>query len=207
MTKLDNSLLGIFNSHIRRLLLLNFFINPDKEYYTRELEKKFSTNAGNLSRELRRIETTGLIKSRPIGNLLLYSANRNSNLFEEFSQLVLKTVGVDYLLEPFIITDKKILSAFIYGSYAKQQFDSISDIDLFVLIDKSDDVFYEEFIQRLDNAERIIGREINAEIILKSELANKLKSNDPYYQDILTGPKIFIKGEENDLGFKSAHKT
>lgn len=190
--------MGLFRSKARTMLLLNFCINPDKEFYTRELEKKLDIPVGNIRRELKKIESSGLIISKPMGNLVLYKINKENPLYPQFKDLVIKTIGIQELLKPFFIKEKNITLSFIYGSYAKGEFDSSSDIDIFILVKKDSD-FYETINEKLLKFENMLGREFNLDYLTLGEYKKRKKQKDPYILDLLKNPKVFIKGGESEL--------
>jgi hypothetical protein len=83
-----------------------------------------------------RLEHSGLIVARRIGNQKHYEANAASRLFGELRNIVLKTVG---LAEPLRDALKRVAAdiraAFVYGSVAKAADQAGSDIDLMVVSD------------------------------------------------------------------------
>lgn len=194
----NHNLMGLFRSKARTLLLLNFFINPDKEFYARQLEKLLDISVGNIRRELKTIESAGLLSARPLGNLVLYKINRDNPLYSQFRELVLKTVGVQELLKPFFAKEKNILVAFIYGSYAKGEFDPSSDIDIFILTKKNNN-FYETINEKILKFEEMLSREFNTVFMTVDEYQKCKKQKDSYIFDLLNNPKIFAKGGESEL--------
>jgi len=196
--KNDSKLMGLFRSKARTLLLLNFFINPDKEFYTRELEKKLNIPVGNIRRELKKIESSGLITFHPMGNLVLYKINKENPIYVQFKDLIIKTIGIQELIKPVFAKEKNILTSFLYGSYAKGEFDPSSDIDIFVLVQK-DSSFYEKINEKLLEFENMLGREFNADFLTAVEYQRRKKAKDPYILDLLKNPKVFIKGGEDGL--------
>lgn len=195
---LGDRLMGLFRSKARTIILLNFFINPNKEFYTRELERKFNIPVGNVRRELKKIEKSGIIISRSQGNLLLYKINKSNPLYPQFRELVIKIVGIQELIKPFLFNEKDVIAAFIYGSYARGNFDQTSDIDIFVLSKKNSD-FYQRLNEKLLKFEEMLGRDFNIDFFIISEYKKKKRQKDPYLLDILNNKKIFIKGGEDEL--------
>lgn len=200
------NLLGIFRSQVRQKLLLIFFINPERAYYTRQLEKMFNTPASLIHRQLKALEEISIVSSRPLGNLVLYQVNQKSPFYLQFHDLILKTYGLPELFRSIFNQEKKVIVCFIYGSFAKGDFDSQSDIDIFVLV-KSDNNLYERLNSKLLELEEELGREINADFFNLGEFKQRKKDEDPYLLDILENLKIFIKGGESELRFSKRQKT
>lgn len=83
----------LFNTKLRKKLLAHSFAHPNKEYYVRELAGIIEEDAGNLSRELRKLEKHGLYKSFSRGRLKFYSLNKNYHLFGEIRDIIFKIRG------------------------------------------------------------------------------------------------------------------
>jgi hypothetical protein len=58
------------------------------------LIREAGTGSGAAQRELARLERSGIIVARRIGNQKHYQANANSPVFSELRNIVLKTVGL-----------------------------------------------------------------------------------------------------------------
>lgn len=189
----------IFRSEARNMLLLLFFLNPEKEYYVRGLEKKLGISVGNIRREILKLEKDNVVISRQMGNLKLYRVNRDNPLYPELRKIVLCSIGVQKLLSPFF-SDNIYSAVFIYGSYARDEIDFLSDIDLFVAVDKELKISeYNKLNKRIGGLEEKIGREINLDLRTKSEFAKLKKEKNSYINDVLGSKKIFIKGGEDEL--------
>ena len=101
-----------------------------------ELIRDAGTGSGAAQRELARLEHSGLIVARRIGNQKHYQANAESPLFAELRNIVLKTVGLaEPLREALKPVSSGIRAAFVYGSVAKAADRAASDIDLMVVSD------------------------------------------------------------------------
>ena len=67
--------LNLFGSKIRTNLLRLFFTNPRSRYYVRQLQGMLGVSVGSLHRELKHLESMGVLHSQQEGNLHFYSAN------------------------------------------------------------------------------------------------------------------------------------
>src|SRR5690349_18444834 len=120
---------ALFTKTQQRVLRV-LFGQPDRSVYASELIRDAGTGSGAAQRELARLEDSGLIVARRIGNQKHYQANAASPLDSELRNIVLKTVG---LAEPMREALKRVASdiraAFVYGSVAKAADHAGSDID------------------------------------------------------------------------------
>ncbi len=171
---------GLFGSKTRTNILKLFFFNQKKRFYIRELARTVKTSAGNIQKELRKLENEELLKSVIYGNLRLYELNKAHPLFPEMEKIMNKTAGIDVLISKDISDIKGVRFAFIYGSYAKEDLRADSDIDLLIIGDINTD----EIIKKLKKTENMISREINFHIINISEFSDKIKTSS-FYKDIL----------------------
>lgn len=182
-------------SKLRTAILNLYFINLERAFYLRELERILNFSVGNIRRELLKLEKTGLFKSEKKGNSVYYSLNHSYPLFQEVKSIIRKTSGIPELLKGILLKIKGIKSAFIYGSFAKNEEKNISDIDLFILgnVDES------RIIKLLKPVEKKVQREINYTIYSRKDYESKKFSKDPFIEDVIKCPKIFLIGDENEL--------
>ncbi|MDD5084940.1 MAG: winged helix-turn-helix domain-containing protein [Candidatus Omnitrophica bacterium] len=87
----QEAMVVLLSTRLRRKLLVYSFTHPDEDRYVRELALLINEDAGNLSRELRKLEKEGLYKSATRGRLKLYSLNKSYSLFGELKSIILKT--------------------------------------------------------------------------------------------------------------------
>jgi len=185
-------------SGVQQRVLGVLFGTPDKSFYRNELMRLTGSGKGALQRELDRLEQSGLVTVRPVGNQKHYQANKEAPIFEELRGIVVKTFGVaDVVRRALLPLAKEITAAFIFGSIAKRADTSASDIDVLVVSDK---LGYQDLIKALLPAEAALGRKINPTIHSRAELARKRKERQSFVVRVLEQPKIFLFGSERELG-------
>jgi len=185
----------IFKSKTRKELFRLYFTNPQSEYYLRELERLLDIPVSMIRNELIHLEEDGVFLSRKRGTSTYYLLNQSYPLFDEFKSIVSKTIGIQGLLKEILNKIKGAEFAFIYGSFAKQEENAKSDIDLFIVgkINES------KFLREINKLEGVLKREINYIIFTRDELKKKLKDKDPFIMDLLKNSKIFLVGDQNAL--------
>lgn len=198
MGSTDTSFADALFSGVQQRLLALFFGQPDRSFYTNELLRLTHTGRGGLQRELERFISSGLITKHDIGNQKHYQANRAAPIFDELRGIVLKTFGLaDVLRAALADLGDRVRVAFVYGSVAKGADTATSDIDLLVV---ADDMAYGELFERLSAAEGILGRKVNPSLYSSAELSRKRQEDNHFVTRVLSQPKIFLKGVEDDLG-------
>ena len=173
------------------------FGQADRSFYASELIRHAGTGSGAAQRELSRLESSGLVTVRRLGNQKHYQANPDSPLFSELRAIVLKTSG---LLEPLRTAlapiSSRIRAAFVYGSVAKKSDRSQSDIDLMVI---SDDLTYGEVFGALEPVSRLLGRQINPTVYTSAEFTKRVKGKTAFVTRVLEQPKVWVIGSEHDV--------
>ncbi|MBN1363193.1 MAG: nucleotidyltransferase domain-containing protein [Syntrophaceae bacterium] len=183
----------LLNTRLRKNLLRYSFTHPDENYYVRELAGLILEDAGNLSRELRKLEAEGLYTSFTRGRTRFYSLNKQYPLYQELREIISKTEGVEGSLRDLVASYKEIILALIYGSYAKNKEKKTSDIDLLVV-----GTFPQAaFTRQVRLLESKLNREINVASYTKQEFDDKRKRGGEFLNLVLTDKTILLKGSLN----------
>ena len=183
----------ITKSKTRQNILRLLFANPKNEFYLSEIAKKTKASVGNCQRELSKMVKLGILKSDRKTNLIFYSVNRQSPIFDEFSKIISKTIGLDEELRNLIKKFPGIKFALIFGSYLRKDFSANSDIDLFLVGKINETVLIKE-IRLLESA---VGREINYHLYSEEDFKSKLKVNS-FLQNIVKN-YLFLTDNQNEF--------
>jgi len=185
----------LFGSKARVSLLTFFCLNPGKQFYVREIERKTNLTYISVSNELKNLQEFGLLKSKFNGNQKNFWIDEHFILYEDLQKLILKTEGVSKTITDNFSSLKNIEFLFIYGSFASGKADVQSDLDLFVV----GDISYDDFIDITVKNEKTIGRLINFTIYKHEDLISRIKNQDSFIMNVLKEPKIMIIGTENEF--------
>ncbi|MCK4554252.1 nucleotidyltransferase domain-containing protein [Candidatus Parcubacteria bacterium] len=188
-------ILKLTKSKTRKKILQLFFSDLTKKYYLRELERILNISVGNIRRELLSLEKSGIFKHEKMGNQVYYSINQQSPIFKEFKKIIAKTIGAEALIKNALKNIKDIKIAFIFGSFAKGEEDSLSDIDLMIIGKPDEDML----IAKISKLESCLSREINYHIFALTDWHKKIKQKNSFLKNILFQAKIFLIGNNNDL--------
>jgi predicted nucleotidyltransferase len=186
---------NLFSSNVRVELLSTFFLHPDKELYVREIERRTGQNRQNIIRELRNLSDIGLLHSRKQGNLKYYGLNKDFIIYQELKAIFLKTRGAVAVIKKAFSEEIDIDFAFIYGSLAYETENEKSDIDLMV-IGKTP---LETLLKLIREPEKQLNRDINPSLFELEEIRKRLKEKDPFVTEVMDGPKIILRGSEDEL--------
>jgi predicted nucleotidyltransferase len=187
---------ALFTKTQQRVLRV-LFGQPERTFYASELIRDAGTGSGAAQRELARLEASGLIVARRIGNQKHYQANAASPLFSELRNIVLKTVGlVEPLRDALEPVSSSVRAAFLYGSVAKATDQAASDIDLMVV---SDSLTYGDVFGVLEPLTRTLGRQVNPTIYSTGEFSKRGNGENAFLARVLEGPRVWVIGSEDDL--------
>lgn len=179
----------------QQALLGLLFGRPDRSFYLRELVAA-GGGASQVQKELAHLTAAGLITREPKGNQVWFRANPASPVFAELKSLVAKTSGIaDVVRDALVPLEKKIELAFIYGSVARGEHDAASDIDLLVV-----GLLAPSRLAPIQLAlgERL-GRPVRPVVYSADELREHVRQREHFVASVLSEPKIWLVGSENDL--------
>jgi predicted nucleotidyltransferase len=179
----------------RAQLLRLFFTNPDQSFYMQEIGRILGKKPGNFQRVINNMEREGVLVSERKANARYFKANKEYPLYEEYKNIIFKTVGAAGSIKEVLQKAGGVDYAFIYGSYAKAKEGNLSDIDLIVIGKCDEDVL----IKNLDSLEDILKREINYKLYTPGDFKKEIKLEEPFLLNILQDKKIMLIGDEDDL--------
>ena len=196
ITSGNNGLSTILFSKARRAILSLLYGHADESFYLRQIVRATDIGLGPVQRELKQLTDADIIRRTVRGRQVYYQANSESPVFPELKSLVTKTAGIGDTLRSTLapLTDR-ISIALIYGSIAHGEEKKTSDIDLLIV----GNVTFSEVVTKLQIAQETLGREINPTVYPIAEFKSKLAGNHHFLKNVLSGPKIFLIGDENEL--------
>src|SRR5690348_6926677 len=184
-------------SRVQQRVLALIFGHPDRSFYTSEIVRTVRSGVGAVQREVSKLERSGLVSVRRIGNQKHYRANREAPIFEELRDLVEKTVALsEPIRKSFEPYAPAIKSAFVYGSIARGTDTAQSDIDLMVI---GDDFNYSDLYSAAQDVERKVRRKVHPLFLSSADWQRKTSDRGSVFGKISHSPKIFIIGSEEDL--------
>ena len=181
---------------IRQGILAATTLNPDRWWYLSDLARKLSTSPSSLQRELDSLVEAGILLRRVEGRQVYFSPSPNCPVLPEIQSLMAKTVGlVDVLRAELAPLSDSITCAFIYGSLARGELKTQSDVDLLVL----GEVRLSDLAPRLQAAGDRMGREVNPSVYTAADFTAKRRAGQHFVQSVLSQQKLFVMGGEDEL--------
>lgn len=181
---------------VRAKVLAATFGQPDREWYLTELARTLDSRPSSLQRELEALSEAGILTQRRDGRRVYLKPDRNSPVFADLKHLLEKTAGLIPVLQSELEPlGGSVYLAFLYGSVARSEETSASDIDLMVIGEAG----LSDLIPALRSSERALGRPVNPTVYSVKEFQQKARSRDHFLATVLRGAKQFVKGSEHEL--------
>ncbi len=182
----------LFGSNCRVKILKIFLLNPDSNYYIRQLARDLNLQVNAVRRELNNLTKIGLIKpeKETIKGRRYYSCNKNSILFHELKALFSKAQLLscqDFIdeLQKLYTPKFMLLSGFFVGI-------SNSPTDLFLVGNFNK----KKLIDLIAELEKDLGLEINYTIMSQAEFIYRRQIVDRFLSDLLKRKNIIVLGHE-----------
>ncbi len=186
-----HSLPSLSSSSLRKQLFGYFFLNSEQRLHLREIARQINADPANLSRELERLVKEGVFCSEKKTHQRDYYLNKNYPLFSELKSIVNKTMGIKAALQNFLQGIPGVKKAFIYGSFARGEERSGSDIDVCLIVEKKS--FSEQpLLQGIEQVEKQLGRDISYVYFNEQEWEKKQRKNDSFVKGLLKSKRIEI---------------
>jgi predicted nucleotidyltransferase len=181
----------------RQAVLRLLFGHADRRFYQRQIIGSLRLGSGTVQRELERLVGAGILTRSVEGRQTYFQSNRECAVFEELHGLIRKTFGIAEALRAGLAAlAAQIQLAFIYGSVVTGAETAGSDVDVMVVGER---VSVQDVVSALADAQRGLGREVNPSVYRTEEFCRKLAQAHHFLSSVVSGPKIFLIGDENEL--------
>lgn len=165
----------LFSTNCQKIL--SFLIqNPDQEYFDREISELTGVSRAGTNFSLRDLAEAGLILREKRGRMNFYKAPAN-NILIKYLKIIQNIVSLIPLIEKL---QKYSLRIVLYGSAAKGENTSKSDIDIFIMTREPGEVEKIIFKDKLRKKIQCVIHTPNGYVKLK-------KNNPPFYQEVEQG--------------------
>lgn len=181
---------------IRQGILATTYLQPDQWWYLSEIAEKIGTTPSSLQREIESLSQNGLLRTKREGNRLYFQAESDSPIFKPLQELMRQTLGIIPALEDaFTQFADNIDFAIVYGSIARGEEHSLSDVDLLII----GEIGLADLASILRDLEKRFGREINVSSYKRKEFTKKLEEKNHFLSKVVKEQKIFITGKANEF--------
>jgi predicted transcriptional regulator len=173
----------LFTSNARIKLLQVFLLNPDGEFFIRELTRKLDEQINSIRRELTNLKSVGLLRSRIKNRKKFYVVNKNFVYYNELRSIIIKSSNTIDEVSKKLQKLGKIDLLIITGIFLQKN----SQTDLFIVGDISKTEL-EDFVSREIEAKR----PIRMSVIPREDFIYRLKINDKFVRDLIDDPENIV---------------
>jgi len=181
-------------SEARRRLLAYFFTNPTACHHLRDLAQRLELDPSNLSKELGRLDQEGMFRSTVSGRQRYFELNRDYPLFDEIRRIVAKTIGAPAVIRKSLKAVPGIGAAYLYGSFARNQEDALSDIDILIIGSPDQEVLARTARQ----LERHLGRDINYTVLSSKEFNSRRARKDAFLESVWHNKRVPLVAPDDE---------
>lgn len=194
--RFSTSLLGILNS-ATRLKIAKFLLTHEASMSEREIASILKVSHMSINRTMRELSEVNFVNFVTVGKAHLWKVNRKSYAFKVLSEFI---KGVSSIKAP--LDDLKIMilnnmpknlikRVVLFGSVAKGEEKTDSDIDVFFLVkDAKDKAKLESTLDKLyNNCLETYGNRLSPYILTEQE--TKKKARQKFLSEINKGIEIF----------------
>lgn len=180
----------LFGSNCRAKILEKFFIEHSVSgdttgIFIRELCRDIDEQINSVRRELMNLESLGILKSREENKKKFYNINRNCTIYDELSEIFIKTYNPLEPLKEFF-KGKRNLSLVTIADSIKQITDTKSNniVDIFI-IGELDKIEFNNFLEKT-----FFRRKVKYAVMSEEDFVQRLEYDDKLVLSILSQKNI-----------------
>jgi predicted nucleotidyltransferase len=179
----------------RAEILRLLFDDPSRELHLRDVARLAGLTPAALQREASALAKQEILLVRRDGNRVYYRANTTHPIFPDLRGIVIKTAGIASELRRALLPIEGVDLALVFGSTARGQAGSSSDVDLLVLGRAG----LRKVAPSLRPVAESLGREINPVCLTPAEWREKIQRGDAFAARVSAEPKLWLKGGPDAL--------
>lgn len=170
----------LFTSNTRIKLLTVFLMNPEKEFFIRELTRKLEEQINSVRRELDNLKKMGFLKAKAKNRKKYYHLNASFIFAEELKSIIIKALSSNEKLTTDIEAMGNIKVLALSGLFVNQE---NAAVDMLVVgeIDK------DKLSEYLNNELRT-HRPVKFAVMTEDDYRYRLRCNDKFATEIIKNP-------------------
>ncbi|MFH0820853.1 MAG: hypothetical protein V1908_03700 [Candidatus Peregrinibacteria bacterium] len=174
---------ALFSSNTRVKLLHTFLLNPDEEYFIRELTRKLDEQINSIRRELDNLKKIGLLRSKMRNRKKYYLLNHDFPIFQELRSIFLKGSNTDDELVNKLLQLSDIELLVLHGAFIGKD----AAVDLLVVgnVDKTE-------LQNILSTATKPKSDLKFALMTRKEFLYRLECKDKFVHQILGDPSSLI---------------
>lgn len=174
---------ALFSSKTRVKLLGTFLMNPDQEYFIRELTRKLDEQINSIRRELDNLRKIGLLKTRTRNRKKYFYTNKEFAIFNELRDMFLKASNNDSELIRQITRLGEVDLLILTGVFVNRE----APVDLLAVGELDS-----EKLRKVLSENPKDGKEIRFTAMNKRDFLYRLECKDKFIHDLVTDDKVIV---------------
>ena len=174
---------ALFSSKTRVKLLTTFLLNPDQEYFIRELTRKLDEQINSIRRELDNLRKIGLLKTRTRNRKKYFYTNKEFAIFNELRDMFLKASNNDSELIRQITKLGEVDLLILTGSFLGKE----APVDLLVVGELNGDS-----LRKILSENAKDGKEIRFTAMNTRDFLYRLEMKDKFIHDLISDDKAIV---------------
>ncbi len=183
---------NLFTSMARVKLLTLFLLNPDEEFFVRELTRDLDEQINSVRRELDNLKKIGLLRARTKNRKKFYSVNKKFLLFKELRSIIAKSTQSTDALVKEVLQMGEVDFLLVSGIFLKKE----SPVDLLIVGEVDKDKL-EAFLDKLETKESI-----RFSILSSKDFLYRIECRDHFILDLIQDEDNIIAVDKLDPEFK-----
>jgi hypothetical protein len=186
----------IIISRVRVKMLQLFLSHPGTIFHVRDIVRRIGEEINAVRRELAHMEAAGMVSKEHRANRLFYTFRKEYPLYYELLELIGKTSGLGFDILKHKAKLGKLKFVMMSGRYLRgRERKSQTDVDMLIV----GSVVLAELGQLVKAEEVRRERELNYTVMSEEEFAFRKRRRDPFVLSILSGSRVMIVGDEEEL--------
>ncbi len=173
----------LFTSTTRVKLLTIFLLNPDQEFFIRELTRELNEQINSIRRELDNLKKIGLLRTKEKNRKKYYTVNKNFLLLNELKSIIVKGISNKDEITRRVASFGEVDVLVFSGIFVNKE----SLIDLLIVgnIDK-------EKLEEYLNNELDTSRPIRFSVMTREDFLYRRKCYDKFLSELMDSPDNLV---------------
>jgi predicted transcriptional regulator len=174
---------ALFSSKTRVKLLNTFLLNPDTEFFIRELTRKLDEQINSIRRELDNLRKIGLLKTRSKNRKKYFYTNKDFVIYNELRDILIKASHNDSELIHQIAKLGEVELLVLTGMFVGKE----ASVDLLVVGEIDSDRLRKVLSENSKD-----GKEIRFTAMTKRDFLYRLEMKDKFIYDLISDEKAIV---------------
>lgn len=196
-----SSLTALFPSLAMARLVVFFLVHPGERFHVRQLQRRTGLSSASLQKELGRLSSIGALRSERESGRTIYLADEEAPCWYAWMLLLRASAEPADVLREALVDAPGLEVAFLFGSSARGDAGSDSDLDLF-LVGPAEE--RRHAMGLLADADAFLARRLDVIGRDREQLEAEADGEDGFLRRVLAQPKQWVIGDPGSARWSRA---